>query len=103
MKVENTICFDVNNPFLTLANFTAEITIYTQENGKTIYCASVSRADDYAGYPIDGDDFEDMQEAISWLQDVCEKFTRKELEERIKAGDWAKKRLADMNEFGMFN
>jgi hypothetical protein len=103
MKVEKTICLDVNNPFLTLANFKAELIIYTQENGKTMYCASVSRADDYAGYPIDGDDFEDMQEAISWLQDVCEKFTRKELEERIKAGDWAKKRLADMNEFGMFN
>ncbi len=102
MKVENTICLDVNNPFLTLANFKAELIIYTQENGKKMYCASVSK-DDYTGYPIDGDDFEDMQEAISWLQDVCEKLTRKELEERIKKGEWANKRLADMNEFGMFN
>lgn len=106
MKVErlkqiSSISFNVDNSFLSLINFSCELNINTYEDGTVIYCVNISDRDD--GYPIAGDDFEDIKEAIKYLEETCRKYVTTILQTRIETGEWAKKRLADMNEFGMFN
>jgi hypothetical protein len=103
MKVEKTICLDVDNAFLTLAKFKCELQIVILKDGEIVYGISLFRTITNEDYPIEFNSFKDMGEAISWMEYTCKMYITTELEERIESGNWAKKRLADMNQFGMFN
>jgi hypothetical protein len=96
----SSINLELNNAFLTLINFSAELNISTYENGAIIYYVNI-RNSDY-DHPITGDKFEDIKEATKYLEETCRKYVTNILKTRIQDGEWAKKRLDDMNEYGIF-
>jgi Zn-dependent peptidase ImmA (M78 family) len=104
-KQVRSILLTLDNQYLNLIDYKAEMNMVTFECGTTMYYVSIKDVNyDYSDWKeIASGRFEDINTATKWIEETSTKYVTEILQERIKQGEWAKKRLADMNQFGMFN